>query len=65
MTCGNRQHRDSRADLVALTQDHFGDRYASGLSRDDACDIVHALTEFSRVLLDIHADKMREVKNEN
>ena len=60
MTGGNRQHRSRRADLVVLTQDRFGGEYLSALGRDDAYDIVHAVTEFSRVLLEIHADITRQ-----
>lgn len=45
---------------MVLTQDHFGDDYPSALSRDEACDIAHAVTEFSSVLLEIHADITRQ-----
>ena len=55
MTCENRRHKSVRPDLDVLTQTQFSVEYAAQLERKDVLGIVRALTEFSCVLLEIHA----------
>ena len=51
--------------LTDQTRRQFEGEYGSGLTDEDLIEIIHSLKSFSQVLLDIDADRTREVKNEN
>lgn len=65
MTGEDQRYGTSRAELTVLTQQQFGGEYISPLGQDDLCEILRAVSEFSKVLLEIHACTESWAKNED
>jgi predicted CopG family antitoxin len=60
-----RKLSDGWRSLIDRTHNDIEQYYARQLSDEDVFEIIHSLKSYSQVLLDIHADTMREAKNES